>query len=143
MNNVTLSLLKECDSGAKMSVTSLRDMAEKTQNSGLKKILEDSIKRHEELGAQIGDTLREGGENGKEPNPMAKMMSHMKITVKATDKDGDREIAALCTDGCNMGIKQLSKCINDSKDADEKAIKLANAIVEHEEGLIKAVRPYL
>ena len=74
---------------------------------------------------------------------MAKMMSHMKITVKATDKDGDREIAALCTDGCNMGIKQLSKCINDSKDADEKAIKLANAIVEHEEGLIKAVRPYL
>ena len=47
------------------------------------------------------------------------------------------------TDGCNMGVKSLSKYLNRYEAADEKSKDLAKKLIAMEEQLTHDVRPYL
>lgn len=54
-------------------------------------------------------------DSGKEPNMMAKGMSWMKTNAKMAMDGSDQTIADLMTDGCNMGVKSLSRFLNQYK----------------------------
>ena len=105
----TIKLLKECDAGSKMAVTSLDEILEKVENVNLKKLLMETKGHHEKLGNEIHTLLNEYGSEEKEPNAMAKGMSWMKTNMKMSMNDTDETAADLITDGCNMGIKSLYK----------------------------------
>ena len=49
----TIKLLKECDAGSKMAVTSLDEILEKIENENLKKLLIETKGHHEKLGNKI------------------------------------------------------------------------------------------
>lgn len=139
----TINLLKECDSGTKMAVDSIDEVLEHTQKEAVKKLLTESKKKHEALGNKIHVYLNELGASDKEPNPMAKGMSWMKINMKIMWDEDDRTVADLITDGCNMGIKSLNKYINEYSDAEEKAKNLAQEIIQIETDLVNALKGYL
>lgn len=141
--NDTVKLLKECDSGTKMAVTSIDELLAHTREEVIKKLLVESKEKHEELGNKIHECLDEIGASDKEPNPMAKGMSWMKINMKIAWDENDRTVADLMTDGCNMGIKSLNKYLNEYSDAKEEAKKLANEIIKIETDLVKALKGYL
>lgn len=52
-------------------------------------------------------------------------------------------MADLITDGCNMGVKSLSRYLNQYKAADERSKDLAKRLIHMEEQLAVDVRPYL
>ena len=74
---------------------------------------------------------------------MAKCMSWVKTNVQLAINDSDKTIADLITDGCNMGVKSLSRYLNQYKSASEKAKDIAKRLIHLEERLVVDLRTYL
>ena len=142
-NNDTIYLLKECDSGSKMAVSTIDEVMEKIKDSSMKNLLRESREHHEKLGNQIHSQLIDHNSEEKDPNVMAKGMSWMKTNMKLGMDNSDATIADLVTDGCNMGIKSLHKYLNQYKAADESSKNLCKDLISIEEELCKDLRKYL
>ena len=114
----TIKLLRECDAGVKMGVSSIDDVMDHVHGDVLKRLLKECRHEHEKLDKEIQKLLDRYQDGGKEPNPMAKGMSHMKTGMKLAMEHTDATIADLMTDGCNMGVKSLNKYLNQYEAAD-------------------------
>ncbi|MDE6863603.1 MAG: hypothetical protein K2J41_04370 [Eubacterium sp.] len=139
----TVKLLKECDSGIKMGISAIDDVIDDVENTEFKALLRDSKAEHERLKSEITGLLNQHNDEGKDPNPMAKGMSWIKTNMKiAMDRD-DTTVADLITDGCNMGVKSLSRYLNQYKSADTKSRDITGRLVRIEDRLVTDVRQFL
>lgn len=139
----TIKLLKECDAGIKMGVASIDEVLDYTHDETFRKYLTDCKSEHDKLKDEIQALLDEFHDDGKDPNPMAKGMSWMKTNVKLVMNESDNTVADLITDGCNMGVKSLSRYLNQYKAADEKSKDIAKRLIHLEEKLAVDIRSYL
>ena len=139
----TSELLKECNAGIKMGVSSIEEVLDNVKCDGMKKILSSSKEEHQRLGSETRELLNEYGLEGKEPNPMAKGMSWLKTNVMLSMDESDQTVADLITDGCNMGVKSLNKYLNQYAAADEKAKDIAKKLINMEAKLAVDLREYL
>lgn len=139
----TVSLLKECNSGIQMGVQAIRDVLDKIIDNKLKDILQSSLSEHERLGNKTHEMLQEFGEEVKDAHPFAKEMSSMKTNMKMAIDENDETAADLISDGCHMGVKSLSKYLNQYKKAEEKAKDIAKKLISMEESLDVKVRAFL
>lgn len=139
----TVKLLRECDAGVKMGVSSIEDVLGHVKSSSLKRRLADCKQEHEELGGEIRHLLNSYSDSGKSPNPVAKSMSWMKTGVKLAVDESDATIADLMTDGCNMGVKSLNRYLNEYKAADEVSKDITKRLINLEERLAIDIRDYL
>ena len=139
----TIKLLRECDAGIKMGVTSIDDVLDYVHDEELRKLLSDCKGNHEKLKSEIELLLEKYHDDGKEPNPMAKSMSWMKTNVKLIMDESDNTISDLITDGCNMGVKSLNKYLNQYEAADEKTKDITKRLINLEEKLAIDIRKFL
>ena len=139
----TVKLLRECDAGIKMGVESLEDVLYFVHSEVLKKYLSDCREEHEKLKEEIRELLDRYHDDGKNPNPIAQGMSIMKTNVKLVLNESDHTIADLITDGCNMGVKSLSRYLNQYKAADEISKDIAKRLIHLEEQLAVDIRDFL
>ena len=139
----TIRLLRECDAGVKMGVSSIDDVLDYVKSDRLKQYLKDCKIAHQKLETEIQENLNRFDDDGKEPNPIAKGMSWMKTNIKLIMHESDHTIADLMTDGCDMGVKSLSKYLNQYKAADEASKDIAKRLIALEERLGKEIRGYL
>lgn len=142
-NSDTVKLLRECDSGTKMAVSSIDEVLEKVCDSNLKKLLEESKVHHEKLENEIKGMLSCFDSGEKEPSAMAKGMSWMKTNMKLGMDNSDATAADLITDGCNMGIKSLNKYLNQYEGAEIAAKNTCKELIAIEEQLCKELKCYL
>lgn len=142
-NQDTIHLLKECDAGSKMAVTSIQDMLGNVKNEKLYGLLKETKEHHEKLGNEIHAMLIQYGCEEKDPNLIAKGMSWLKTNMKLTMDDDDKTIADLITDGCNMGIKSLKKYRNEYPNANSEVKKLCQKLIAIEEELANELASYL
>ena len=139
----TIKLLRECDAGVKMGVSGIKEVLDNVKSDKLRGILVDSLREHEELDKEIQKGLDEFGDEGKDPNPVATSMSWIKTNVKLMMHESDKTIADLMTDGCDMGVKSLSKYLNQYKAADERSKDIAKKLIKIEQRLGDDIRGYL
>ena len=139
----TIKLLRECDAGIKMGVSSIDEVLGNIKSDKLRRALKTCRDEHVQLQDEIQVLLDEYHDDGKEPNPMAKGMSWVKTNVKLAVNDSDNTIADLITDGCNMGVKSLSRYLNQYAAADERSKALAGRLIRLEERFAADLRPYL
>lgn len=139
----TIRLLRECDAGIKMGISSIDDVLDYTENSELKSCLIKSREEHEEVKSNLLELLNEYHDEGKEPSAMAKSMSWIKTNVKLAVNESDDVVADLITDGCNMGVKSLFKYLNQYKSADEKSKNITKRLINLEENLMANMRKFL
>ena len=139
----TVKLLRECDAGVKMGISSIDEVLEYVRSEKLKQYLTDCKEEHEKLNREIQEQLDRYKDDGKEPNPIAKGMSWMKTNIKLSLHESDHTIADLMTDGCNMGVKTLNRYLNEYKAADEVSKDIAKRLINLEEQLAIDIRSYL
>ena len=139
----TIKLLRECDAGVRMGISSIDEVLEYTQDDEFKKMLKDCLEEHISLDGDIKELLTKYDDEGKEPAAMAKGMSWMKTNVKMMINASDETIADLITDGCNMGVKSLHKYLNKYKGADEDSKNIAKRLINLEEELAIDIRKFL
>ena len=139
----TVKLLRECDAGIKMGTTSIEDVLDYVHDDTFRKYLTDCKNEHTKLKEEIQTLLDKYNDEGKDPNPMAKGMSWIKTNVKLIMDESDKTIADLITDGCNMGVKSLSRYLNQYKAADEKSKDITKRLINLEEKLAIDIRSFL
>ena len=139
----TIRLLRECDAGAKMGISSIDDVIEYVGSERMRDLLVKCKREHEKLNDEIQTLLAKYHDEGKDPNPMAKGMSWIKTNVKLALNESNGTIADLMTDGCNMGVKSLNKYLNEYKAADEVSKDIAKRLINLEEELAVNIREFL
>lgn len=143
MEDDTIKLLRECNAGIKMGVSSIDEILDETTDPKLMQMLEDVKEEHKRLGSETHRLLNDYDGAGKDPSPIAKGMSWIKTNVMMAVDAGDDTIADLITDGCNMGVKSLSRYLNKYKAADAQSKKIAKELIACESQLAEGLRPYL
>ncbi|MGN0659292.1 MAG: hypothetical protein ACI4LA_06765 [Emergencia sp.] len=139
----TIRLLRECDAGISIGITSIDDVLDYVQNAAFHRYLAVCREEHDKLQRELQNLLERYHDEGKEPNLMAKGMSWMKTNVKLAMDGSDETIADLMTDGCNMGVKSLSQFLNRYQAADAEAKDIALRLISLEENLAASIRPFL
>lgn len=143
MENDNIKLLRECDAGVEMGISSIDDVIPFVKSYAFKQLLTVCKEEHEKLEREIRVLLRSKSDEGKDPSTMAKGMSWFKTNMKLAIDQSDSTVADLMTDGCNMGVKSLSKYLNEYEDADEIAKDIAKRLINLEERLAIDIRGYL
>ena len=139
----TIKLLRECDAGIKMGITSIDDVLPHVEKEKFHQELTDCRNEHAQLQKEVQQLLSQYQDTGKDPNPIAKGMSWMKTNMKLGMEDSDATVADLMTDGCNMGVKSLNRYLNQYKAADEVSKDIAKRLINLEEQLTIDIRSYL
>ena len=139
----TIKLLRECDAGVKMGTKSIDDVLSHVSSDKMAKYLTACKDEHLKLGHEIEAALNRFADEGKEPNPMAKTMSYLKTEMKLAMEDNDGTVADLMTDGCNMGVKSLSRYLNEYAAADEASKDICKRLISLEEKLAVQMRDFL
>ena len=139
----TIRLLRECDAGVRMGVVSIQEVADHAKSPALRNTLTQSVTDHEALKTELRNLLDSYGDQGKAPNPMARGMSWLKTNLMLGMNDSDQTIAREMTDGCNMGVKSLSRYLNQYAAADEPSKAIARRLIGLESDLAAKLRGYL
>ena len=139
----TIKLLRECDAGIKMGVASIDEVENHVQDEAFHQNLAQCKREHEKLKREVQKELDRFGDEGKNPNPIAKGMSWMKTNMKLGMEDTDATIADLMTDGCNMGVKSLNRYLNQYKAADEHSKDITKRLIKLEQQLTLDIQRYL
>ncbi len=139
----TVKLLRECDAGIKMGVSSIDDVLGHVKSEKLKTCLDECKNEHDKLQTEVGELLVNYGDEGKNPNPMAKSMSWLKTNMMLAADMSDSTVADLITDGCNMGVKSLNKYLNQYEAADEISKDITKRLINLEEKLAVDIRDFL
>lgn len=139
----TVKLLRECDAGIKMGVSSIDDVLDDVRSEAFRKLLKDCKDEHAKLDRELQELLDKYKDEGKDPNPIAKGMSKMKTGMKLALHEDDKTIADLMTDGCNMGVKSLNRYLNQYKAADEVSKDITKRLINLEAQLAIDIREFL
>ncbi len=143
MNEDTKKLLNECDAGTKMAVETINQVLPSVHNQEFRESLEKYRDAHVSFGDKLHSMLNEGGEPSGDLGPMEKASAWVMTSVKLMLDDSDKKIASMVTDGCNMGIKSISKYLNQYASADKSAKKISENIIRLEQSLMDELRKYL
>lgn len=139
----TIKLLNECNAGVKMAVESLDEVLDKAKDEKLITILKNSLEEHKKLGDLTHQKLNEFHDKDKEPSALAKAMSWMSTNLKLFTGDVDEKIADLITEGCNMGIKSISRYLNQYPNSRDDVKDLVHELIKIEDKLVLELRAYL
>ncbi|MBQ9459007.1 MAG: DUF2383 domain-containing protein [Oscillospiraceae bacterium] len=139
----TVKLLRECDAGVKMGISSIEDVLGHVRAPKLETLLTDCKREHEKLSVEIQDRLDEFQDEGKDPPALASAMSEVMTNIKLAVNESDATITDLMTDGCDMGVKSLSRYLNQYKAADEVSKDIAKRLIKQEADLAVSIRPFL
>ena len=139
----TIKLLRECDAGVKMGLSSINEVVGDVESEMLSNILKKSREKHEKLDSDVTEILHEYHDEGREPTPMAKGMSWMKTNMKMAMEHSDATIADLMTDGCNMGIKSLRRYLNQYPAAEKRVKGIAEELICVEQDMVDEMKAYL
>ena len=82
METDTIKLLRECNAGIKMGEDAIKRVLPHAKNGDLKRTLEVCKNTHAALGDETHRMLLERGADTKDPHPMVRAMSDMKISAK-------------------------------------------------------------
>ena len=72
MENDNIKLLRECDAGVEMGMSSIDDVLPYVKAENFKNLLTNCKEEHEKLEREIRALLRNYGDEGKDPNPKLK-----------------------------------------------------------------------
>lgn len=139
----TIRLLRECDAGVKMGVSSIDEVLPHVKQEKLKASLEQCKSDHEALDKELQTLLDSYHDDGKEPNPVAKGMSWIKTNAQIAMNESDETVAELMTDGCNRGVKSLNRYLNQYQAADETSKDLTKRLIAMEKKLVDDMQCHL
>lgn len=139
----TIRLLRECDAGVKMGISAIDEVLDNVRNTDLFSILSECKDEHLKIDGDVQKALSRFHDDGKDPNPVVKGMSWIKTNFKLVMDDSDKNVADLMISGCDMGVKSLSKYLNQYAAADEDSKSIAKALIRLEEKLSKDMRDFL
>lgn len=132
----TIRLLRECDKGIKMGISSIDEVWPYVRDERLKSALNICKDEHNNLNKEIQKLLEKYQFEKPKSNFWITLMSKWKIKWRMLFKQNDKTIIILMVDGCKMGIKSLNKYLKQYQAASEKSKNITKKLVQIEQNLI-------
>ncbi len=143
MNDDTIELLKECNSGCKCATNSMEQVESYIHDETFKNLITEYNQKHTAIGDKCHALLNDADRDEKDPGAMAKIFSKLSTDIKLAINDDTSKIADIMVDGCNMGIKSISKILNQCKNASSESIRLAKELISTEQAFMDNLLIYL
>ena len=143
MNEETIELLKEIDSGCLMAINSFQQLEEYQMPQGLYELVSKYKIKHDEIQKEASKLLHECHETDKQPGMMASVMSWMTTEMKMMIREDGTQVTKIIMNGCNMGIQQIGEKMHHYENASDEAKKLAEKLIKTEENLLSEIKEYL
>ena len=139
----TTYLLKECNAGCRMATNSLEQVIPHVEDQKLCDLLHKYDLKHREIKEGCDVLLGKIGEEKNEPHPLARAFAWMGTEMKLTLRDDDSTVAGMMMDGCSMGIKSLSRYLNQYSEASTESRDLARKLIHMEEDFLVELGHYM
>ncbi len=139
----TTYLLRECNSGCKMASGAMEQVMPHVRDQKLSDLLHKYNEKHLDIGASCHELLTEDGDNGKDPHPLTRAMSWMSTEMKLNISDDNSTVAGLLMDGCSMGIKSLSRYLNQYPEASGESRELTRKLIHLEEDFMMQLKSFV
>ena len=143
MNEDSIQLVKEVDSGCLMAINSLHQMEEYEIPQAQHDMITRYIAKHDELQKEASRMLHQNNETDKQPGMMASAMSWLTTEMKLMIHDNTSEISKIMMNGCNMGIQSIREQMSKYKGACEDAVKLAEKLIKIEENMFSDAKEFI
>ena len=143
LNQDSIILLSQVNSGCKMAIDSLEQVSKSVDDKRLKDIITKYNDEHIKLEETTHRILNDAGVSEQEPGVLAKTFASLSASVKLMMKDDVHQAAGILTDGCNMGIKTLWEYKNHYKAADERSVDLCQQLCDVESRMLAELQPLL
>ena len=105
MNEDTISLLKECNSGCKSATSSMEQVLGYVKNEKLAALIKKYDEKHIKAGDECHELLNQMNEKEKDPSKVAMLFAEMGTDMKLMLEKSAHKAADMLIDGCTMGIK--------------------------------------
>lgn len=139
----SIHLMGDCTAGIEMAVSTIDGLLPEIHDRTLRQKLQAGLQEHQSLRDRTVSLLQQYGGQEKAPGPMAKGMAWLKTNTRMAMGGDDTTAAYLVADGCDLGVKSLSRSRNRYAGAAPQAIELAQELIRCEERLSAGLRPYL
>jgi len=143
MNDDSIQLIKEVDSGCLMAINSLHQMEEYEIPKAQNDMITRYIAKHNELQKEASRLLHNHNETDKQPGMMASAMSWLTTEMKLMIHENTSEISKIMMNGCNMGIQSIREQMSKYKGAEAEAIKLAEKLIKVEEDMFSDAKEFI
>ena len=121
----------------------MKKLIPKAKSKELRAALEVALDTHVAIMEEVQNELIENNDDLANSHPFALLMSKLKLNMKLMINESDNTIADFMTDGCDMGIKSLSKFLNEYKSASTSSRDMAKRLIASEEYLENKLRDFL
>ena len=144
MKSDTIKLLKECNAGCKSATNSMEQVMEFVEKgSELEALIKKYNDEHISIGDECHELLNAVEEDEKDPHPAAKVFSWISTEMKLMVDNREKHVAELLSDGCHMGIKSLSRYLNEYPKASDECRKLTRKLIDCEHHFYKDLLEYV
>ncbi len=143
MNEDTISLLKECNSGCKSATNSMEQVLGYVKNEKLAALIDKYNDKHIKLGDECHKLLNENNEDEKDPSKISSMFAEMGTDIKLKMESSTHKIADLLIDGCVMGIKSLSGYLHKYRSAEDNVTDLTKRLIKAEQEFMDELLEFL
>ena len=143
MNEDTISLLKECNSGCKSATNSMEQVLGYVKNEKLASLINKYNDKHIKIGDECHELLNENNEDEKDPSKISSMFAEMGTDIKLMMEKSTHKAADLLIDGCTIGINSLSEYFHKYRNAEEHIVSLTKKLIRIEQDFMDELLEFL
>ena len=136
--------LDELNKGCAMGMDAIKDILEKVEDKGFKKVLEDEHDKYKVIHQKIEDKYSDfSNEEPTTTSAMNKVMTAWMTDMKLMTDHSDGKIAELLVQGVNMGIIEGRRLLNHKEHLDKEVENILKEYVEMQERSLEIYKQYL
>lgn len=143
MKKEDVILYREIQKNAQMGMKAIQTITGKVMDDQLSRQLSGQGLKYSEFYSRAGDKLLEGRAGQFQSNAIEDMMLVGGIHTNTFFNVSTSHIAEMVIEGCNKGVMQINKALNQCSNASSQSKGIAKEMVEFEEKSMETMKQYL
>lgn len=143
IGNVDLDLLEKTYQNASIGITAIESVLDKASNVQFSNDLHKQLQDYRDIADKSKQQLIKNGAEVKDKPFYDKMMMKGNVKMNTLINSSDSHIAQMVIQGSTMGVTQMTRLLNEKKNADGESTQIAKEFVKKEEENIEVMKKYL
>lgn len=141
--NHSAKLTKVMCETARMGAEAVGMLLSKTDDEGMRETMLSQKAMYEKFDREGEKMLKEAGHRVKKQGPLARAGTWMGIQMDTMMDNTPSHLADMLIQGSTMGVIEITRAKSENPEADDEAVKLADAYLKEENDNIDMLKKYL
>ena len=139
----SVELLNFIHQNASMGQDTIEHLLNVVEDVSFRKVLQSFFAEYKKIYNGTDSMIHEYGGEVEEINKMAKISSYMMINMKTLTDKSSSHIAEMLINGSTMGIIQITRKLNEYRDAETNVRRFGEKLLAFEQDNVEACRKFL